>query len=373
MHGQTLTDWRVYAAEQSLPARAVFDGTQSLNSYLDAIPYRTWWQDRYGAPCPLLTASVGGRDLAYLGGWYDESFTWRDSFLHPYRFVLTVHPAMLRELVVLHELAHLLAPILDGDPDLARAQLAGGALPDIRELPSHGSLFAATLLQLTEQHGQDPALAELREALEHFEVEIASPSELVEVCTRQLDLHDLYLQMLGLDRARYDGSPPSPLPLDTGGRPPGVASPTAPSLTLTPPTHHPMPRTQDRLQPTSPDGATGCGGRETTRDGPSAGSRRLSRWWNRARHQPSAGWSAPPPRPTHPTCAGRPPPPSCCSASTRSGCGWRSGSIPAPAASPLPSSTRSTPRGPTLLTTCAAWRRPVPQRPGAEAASCRSA
>lgn len=134
--------WLVYSAEQSI------EGGQSFTSVDDAVAFgksvttSRWWTDRYPNPdAHAIDNCEGGADWVLPDGEpVTMSFAEPDRTLRPTRWRVELHPTMLRELVILHELAHCVSPRPDGDiAGMRKGKLLFGALSD------HGPMFTATL------------------------------------------------------------------------------------------------------------------------------------------------------------------------------------------------------------------------------------
>lgn len=156
---QDLTQWRVYSAEQSVAVGSTFDTIGDAQAFLWWVQSTAWWAATFPG-APGITATLGGGSNA------DGDI---QSFAAPASagdWTISLHPRMLNALVVLHEVAHCVAPQRYGDIK----RLRRGAI-DLREHHPHGPYFRAALAALAHRYkiGVDPD--ELRRAYAHFELE----------------------------------------------------------------------------------------------------------------------------------------------------------------------------------------------------------
>lgn len=96
-----------------------------------------------------------------------------------------MHPQMLNELVVLHELAHCLAP--------RHAQSrAKWRLPyaHVAQLPAHGPGFAAAMSELVDEFASGADRDELRSAYRHYEVGVLDPASYRQAISESLRSED---------------------------------------------------------------------------------------------------------------------------------------------------------------------------------------
>lgn len=182
-------DWRVYSAEQSLEAGREFRDIAEADAYVQdlAVELKPWWQEHYGQmPAPTLRVELGGES------WGDgsmASFARPDRLPSPNCWTISVHPKMLAEMLILHEVAHCLEPRYFGDVALLRRQLRSGRIPDLGEYRDHGAMFTATLTSLVHRYGTAADHAELQEAYQHYEVPIIPAPDFLLACRGQQELH----------------------------------------------------------------------------------------------------------------------------------------------------------------------------------------
>lgn len=107
---------QLYAAEWGVPGGHEFDSVPELQGWVDALRDEPWW-DRFNPQ--VLRVDVGSRPngSGSVGAWFPEQRSGR----------IEMEPNHMHELVVLHELAHVLAGARHGstahDPWFARTYL----------------------------------------------------------------------------------------------------------------------------------------------------------------------------------------------------------------------------------------------------------
>lgn len=133
---------------------------------------------------------LGGREFSDGDGldWI-ESHVLPDRRCRPTRWTISMHPQMLNELVVLHELAHCLAP--------RHAQLrAKWRLPyaHVAQLPAHGPGFAAAMSELVDEFASGADRDELRSAYRHYEVGVLDPASYRQAISESLRSEDAVMR-----------------------------------------------------------------------------------------------------------------------------------------------------------------------------------
>jgi hypothetical protein len=124
------------------------------------------------------------------------SYSYPNRHAQPDKWTISLHPAMLSMRVVLHELAHCLAPSLYSD-----GQTFGCGTPYPPALHSfHGPYFTATLQVITDQLFGQRHAGELAGALKHFEAPTAELDDLRTELAKQPALHAQLQEMM--DRGR---------------------------------------------------------------------------------------------------------------------------------------------------------------------------
>ncbi|MFB2586967.1 hypothetical protein [Herbiconiux liukaitaii] len=170
-----LTQWRVYSAEQSLPIGQEFADINEASTYLWWVQSTQWWKATF-PDAPTVDVVCGG----------ESNRTEQASFARAAgegRWQISLHPRMMNSIVLLHEVAHCLAPRQYGDiKRIERGKIDGG-----RYHP-HGEHFRGTFAALAERYkiGVDPQ--ELRRAYEHFELDTASIEAVVEARAHSADV-----------------------------------------------------------------------------------------------------------------------------------------------------------------------------------------
>lgn len=172
---QDLTQWRVYSAEQSLPPGQQFENLDEAATYLWWVQSTRWWKTTLPG-APTITLEIGGNS----NGVEVQSFaqetgddTWK----------VSLHPRMMNAVVLLHEVAHCIAPTKTGNiKEIAKGKLSFGSHHH------HGPYFRAAFAALAERYqiGVDPD--ELRRAYEHFELETPGIEELVEARAHSVEV-----------------------------------------------------------------------------------------------------------------------------------------------------------------------------------------
>lgn len=154
--------WRVYSAEQSIDPGASLDGVEQARALVRRVRRSAWWRDVLG----YVT-----RVRVVVDGTVNAQGTW--SYAQPDRYFLArshtlhMHPTHLKEIIVLHELAHCLSPSFTGDP----RRIARGYL-DHAPLHPHGSGFTGMLSELVSRFGTGINHEQLTDAYRHFEVQV---------------------------------------------------------------------------------------------------------------------------------------------------------------------------------------------------------
>lgn len=154
-----LTMWRVYSAEQSLPEGEKFESLDDAQTYLWWVLSTRWWKFTF-PDAPHITLELGGDGDIENRASYARSVT--DT-----RSVISLHPNMMNAIVLLHEVAHCVAPRSYGDI----RKINQGKVVLNRHHP-HGDMFRAAFCALAERYkiGVDPE--ELRRAYAHFELDV---------------------------------------------------------------------------------------------------------------------------------------------------------------------------------------------------------
>lgn len=179
---QDLTQWRVYSAEQSLPPGQQFENVDEATTYLWWVQSTRWWKTTFPG-APTITLEIGGNSNGYEA----------QSFAHQTgagEWKVSLHPRMMNAIVLLHEVAHCVAPTKEGNiKQIEKGKLSFG------NHHHHGPFFRAALAALAERYqvGVDPN--ELRRAYEHFELETPSLEELTEARAHSIDVERALAEM----------------------------------------------------------------------------------------------------------------------------------------------------------------------------------
>lgn len=160
--------WRLYSAEQSIPLGQPLADVAAARNLVRRVKRSAWWRHTVGYDVRV-TVRLGGQEDA--GGI--------SSFAHPTGlgrsdpWVISLHPRQLNDMILLHELAHCIAP---------RWQYTGrprrdGELANHAERAPHDAGFAAALVELAGEFGSVEHHDELRLAYHHFEVPVLTAEE----------------------------------------------------------------------------------------------------------------------------------------------------------------------------------------------------
>lgn len=204
----SVSTWRVYSAEQSVPLGRDLSDLDGVVALVEEVTSSPWWA-RNVPYRGEVTAEIAGYEhvtwtplalhsgleledgeildtsdaeqlAARLGDLYDAAThsveTGRSSVSYaaplerrphaPWK--ISIHPAMRNELIVLHELAHCAAPRMRLGPRRRRP----GEIHSHGQLPSHGEGFTAIMAALVDQFAAAASRDELKIAYQHFEVPV---------------------------------------------------------------------------------------------------------------------------------------------------------------------------------------------------------
>lgn len=205
IYASDVTTWRVYSAEQSIEGGQTFTTAVGAVAFGKSVTTSQWWADRYPYPdAHAIDIREGGNEWHLPDGRINaQSFAAADRELLPTCWWVELHPTMLRELVVLHELAHCVTPRRDGDvAGLRKGKMLTAPLPD------HGPLFTATLTTLVDQFGTGTHHADLADAYAHFEVPVATDPALRAAVERGRQVETILAEWIATtnaDMARASG------------------------------------------------------------------------------------------------------------------------------------------------------------------------
>jgi hypothetical protein len=171
---QGLHDWRVYSAEEAVGHDRVLTIEECQQLVYDA-KASIWWKEWF-PDAPPIDVVVGGDETPELGliGSYAAP---HDSYIRPTRWTISLHPQMLTARVLLHEMAHCVAPhfvVEDIGPRRRKGELL---VKSHRNHLDHGRFFTAALAVITDNvlPGDN---GELAAATAHFEAPTAPSDEL---------------------------------------------------------------------------------------------------------------------------------------------------------------------------------------------------
>lgn len=166
-HGYSAATWRVYAAEQTLPGGPAITRIDDIRRQVSRFRRSEWWRNHFDDVGPIssqrFASETSAADATSLG------LSTRDG--HRLRFTRPVN-----EFVVLHELAHVIAPKFR---PCSRRPVADRHFEPARH-ESHGEHFAAALVELANEFGVNVKRDELADAYQHYEVPVAEFADLVQ-------------------------------------------------------------------------------------------------------------------------------------------------------------------------------------------------
>ncbi|KGH45395.1 hypothetical protein IN07_16955 [Modestobacter caceresii] len=164
----SVTTWRLYSAEQSIRLGQPLTDVTAARGLVRRVERSAWWRDNVA-----YDVRVGVR----LGGC--EADGWVSSFARPgglgqsTSWTISLHPSMLNDMIVFHELAHCIAPRWQHSGRPRRS----GELPNHIRCSAHGPGFAAASAELAGQFGTVEHHDELRVAYHHFQVPVLAWEE----------------------------------------------------------------------------------------------------------------------------------------------------------------------------------------------------
>jgi hypothetical protein len=186
--------WRVYSAEQSIDPGPELNGIADARALVQRIKKSNWWRTEL-VESPRVRLKIGGGQT---GDWR-VSWASPNASYCPTSWLLSFHPQMINEIVVLHELAHCLSPRRWGNvKQLRRERL------DYGDLPMHGPAFTGLLSALVAEFGAGVNHEDLSDAYRHFEVPIAEMSHIREAVLEGREVESLVLAMIERSQAEQD-------------------------------------------------------------------------------------------------------------------------------------------------------------------------
>lgn len=178
-YDQGVSDWRVYAAEQSVGHDRVVN-LEECQAILEEARSSDWWQDWF-LDAPPIEVEVGGHEYPDVNvvGSHAQPYG------HPRRsnWTISLHPKMMTARVLLHEIAHCVAPHYVAEKG-NRRRSGTDKYWERRNHLTHGACFAGSLSAITDNMlpGDD---GELSVAYRHFEAPVATREELREQLVAQ--------------------------------------------------------------------------------------------------------------------------------------------------------------------------------------------
>lgn len=193
--------WAVYSAESSVaPGRQLRD-LDEAQTVVDAILASPEW----GAWFPHMAGVDVKESTLRSEDGFIVSYAAPDADLLATRATIYLHREMLHEVVLVHELAHCVAP---------RWGAAPGALPprsihslraaDLFTIHDHGRYFRGGLTLLLTAFGDGDTHDELRDAYEHYGVPAAETDEVLEAVAVSRQVEGVWLAIKADDEARAD-------------------------------------------------------------------------------------------------------------------------------------------------------------------------
>jgi len=157
--------WCLYSAEGSIDPGVVFPDIATARAMLRRILRSRWWSDRYpdGPRILLRRRSIVDDD----GGF--ESFARPVTEWLPTAWRIELHEAHLNPMVLMHEIAHCIAPRWTGNVAEIHRDRATGA-----RRAHHDGVFAAIYSEMVGQFGTGTNSADLAEAYAHYQVPVAA-------------------------------------------------------------------------------------------------------------------------------------------------------------------------------------------------------
>jgi len=151
--------WCLYSAEGSIDPGVVFPNIATARAMLRRILRSRWWRDRYpdGPRILLRRRSIVDDD----GGF--ESFARPVTEWLPTAWRIELHEAHLNPMVLMHEIAHCIAPRWTGNVAEIHRDRATGA-----RRAHHDGVFAAIYSEMVGQFGTGTNSADLAEAYAHY-------------------------------------------------------------------------------------------------------------------------------------------------------------------------------------------------------------
>lgn len=200
---QGLSDWRVYSAEESVGHDRTLD-LEECQALVDEATSSSWWRTWFPDATPIAVA-VGGHEYARVG--LIASYASPRGYPRPTQWTISLHPQMLTVRILLHELAHCVAPIYVAEELNGRRR----GVPDAtlrRKHRTHGGCFTAALSVITDNMFAEDG-GQLTHAYRHYEAPIDSFDELRAQIAGQpaiLDDEEAFHEELRRDQAEIEAA-----------------------------------------------------------------------------------------------------------------------------------------------------------------------
>lgn len=187
---QDVRQWAVYTAEESLKPGRAFEDEAELRSFLDEILTSGLWLEKFPTMMDIevITKTHADEDAVTFSAAAPSTTDPLGSS------TIWMHPRMLNEMVLLHELAHCVQPRYFGEIQQLKSRNPEAFLPSGASGHGHDSYFQATFVWLCEQFGTTETHDQLREAYNHFGYPAASEESLWEMQERNRYWTPLELQ-----------------------------------------------------------------------------------------------------------------------------------------------------------------------------------
>lgn len=186
-----LSQWRVYSAEQSLPPGQEFESLAEASTCLWWVQSTKWWKTNFPG-APHITVRLGGNANGS-GEIQSHARAVGDG-----EWEISLHLRMMNAVVLLHEVAHCIAPRMEGNV----AQIRRDRL-SYSSHHHHGPYFRAAFASLAQRYkvGVDPR--ELRRAYEHFELDTPDLDALVAARAHSAEVELAVAEMWRRSEARW--------------------------------------------------------------------------------------------------------------------------------------------------------------------------
>ncbi|MBB5161573.1 hypothetical protein [Mycobacterium sp. AZCC_0083] len=204
-YDEGISDWRVYSAEHAVGHDRQLDA-EECQALVEKAMSSDWFHDWF-PDAPPIEMIVGGQETPEIEHIW--SYAQPHGYPRPTKWTISLHPRMLTARVVLHELAHCVAPIYV-EEELKNPGRRRG-VPDAmmrRKHRIHGEFFTAALGVITDNMlpGDDGQLAR---AYRHYEAPISTLHALREQLAGQpaiLQDEEAFHDELAKDSAEIDAT-----------------------------------------------------------------------------------------------------------------------------------------------------------------------